>query len=139
MPSTRAALKVAAAPVRHGLGDYRVQLPLLLALLYYPEKLKSIIPARLYPWISSAGFLKGLKILLALNVAGALNRTLSRYSVNNWKSDAKFITSQEVVLITGGSSGIGELVAGKFARKGVTIVNLDINPPKAPQRESLPS
>jgi all-trans-retinol dehydrogenase (NAD+) len=139
MPSTRATLKVATAPVRHAIGDYQFQLPLLLALLYYPDKLKSIVPARLFPLISSAGFLQGLKVLLGLNITRSLNKTLSRYSANNWKSDAKFVTSQEIILITGGSSGIGELVALSFANKGVTVVSMDVNPPKVPQREPLPS
>lgn len=139
MPSTRVSLKAATAPVRHAVGDYRFQLPLLLALLYSPEKLKSIVPERLYPLISSAAFIKGLKVLLGLNVARSINTALSRYSLNNWKSDAKFVTSQEIVLITGGSSGIGELVALSFANKGVTVVSMDVNPPKVPQRKPLPS
>ena len=128
-------LRVLAAPIKLTLADFRLQLPLLLALIYYPERLKSIVPERLYPWITSARFLQGLKILLGLNLAGFINKKLSQYAVNNWKKDAKWINSQEVVLITGGSSGIGELVAKDFAKRGVKVISLDLNPPKKAQRE----
>jgi NAD(P)-dependent dehydrogenase (short-subunit alcohol dehydrogenase family) len=57
--------------------------------------------------------------------------------INNWKPDAKWINSQEIVLITGGSSGIGELMALDFAKRGVKVISLDVNPPKKPQRKSL--
>lgn len=33
----------------------------------------------------------------------------------------------EIVLITGGGSGIGRIVANKFANLGATIVTLDVN------------
>jgi all-trans-retinol dehydrogenase (NAD+) len=128
-------LKVLAAPIKLTLSDFRLQLPLLLALLYYPDRLKSIVPERLYFWISSARFLRGLKVLLGLNITRFLNDRLSRYVVNNWKKDAKWINSQEVVLITGGSSGIGELAALDFAKRGVKVISLDLNPPKKSQRE----
>lgn len=135
MVNRATALKVLSAPIKLVFADFRLQIPLLLALIYYPDKLKEFVPARLYPWIASAGFLQGLKALVGLNVAGLLNKKLSKAVVNNWKRDAKFINSQEIVLITGGSSGIGELVALSFARKGVKVINLDVNPPKKAQRK----
>jgi all-trans-retinol dehydrogenase (NAD+) len=131
------ALKVLSAPIKLVFGDFRLQLPLLLALIYYPDKLKSVLPERLYPWIASAGFQQGLKVLLGLNVTRFVNTKLSQYVINNWKPDAKWINSQEIVLITGGSSGIGELMALDFAKRGVKVISLDVNPPKKPQRKSL--
>lgn len=132
-------LKVLAAPIKLALADYRLQLPLLLALLYYPDKLRSIVPERLYPWITSAGFIRALKALLGLNVTRSVNNKLSQYVVNNWKKDAKFINSREIVLITGGSSGIGELIALDFAKRGVKVISLDLNPPKNTRGEAPPS
>jgi len=57
--------------------------------------------------------------------------------VNNGKRDARFIKSQELVLVTGGCSGIGELMAKQFAEKGVKVVVLDINAPKAALRKRV--
>jgi all-trans-retinol dehydrogenase (NAD+) len=138
MAKRSSTLKVLASPIKLTLADFRLQLPLLLALLYYPERLKSIVPKRLYFWISSARFLQGLKVLLGLNITRFLNDRLSQYVVNNWKKDAKWINSQEVVLITGGSSGIGELVALDFAKRGIKVISLDLNPPKKSQCELNP-
>ncbi|KAH6886778.1 short chain dehydrogenase/reductase [Thelonectria olida] len=39
---------------------------------------------------------------------------------------------REVVLVTGGSNGIGELVARKLAGRGIKVVALDLRPPKTP-------
>lgn len=132
-----AAMTALATPIKLTLADFRFQFPLLLALLYCPDRLKSIVPQRLYPWITSAGFLQGLKVLLGLNVTRFVNNKLSQYVINNWKKDAKFINSREVVLITGGSSGIGELMSLDFAKRGVKVISLDLNPPKKAQCESL--
>ena len=135
MVNKATALKVLSAQIRLVFADLRLQVPLLLALIYYPDKLKAIVPDRFYPWISSAGFLRGLQILVGLNATRFVNSKLSQYVINNWKSDAKFINSQEIVLITGGSSGIGELVALDFAKRGVKVISLDLNPPAKSQRE----
>ncbi|KAM3074115.1 hypothetical protein ACMFMG_003064 [Clarireedia jacksonii] len=108
---------------------------LLVALLYYPEKLQSIIPARLWPYVISPAFMRALKTLLVFGVLRKANSKLSQLGLNNWKSDAKFVKSQEVVLITGGASGIGEIMARDFSSKGVKVVVMDINPPKNPFRE----
>ncbi|KUJ20450.1 NAD(P)-binding protein [Mollisia scopiformis] len=104
--------------------------PLLLALLYYPDKVRSILPERLHPWINSPVVIRALSVLLGLSVLRGINNKVSQWAVNNWKPDAKFIKSQEIVLITGGSSGIGEIMSNQFAKLGVKVVILDLNPPK---------
>lgn len=139
MVNRATALKVLSAPVKLVFTDFRLQIPILLALIYYPDKLKEILPDKVYPWIASAQFLRGLQVLLGLNVTRLINKKLSQYVMNNWKRDAKFINSKEIVLITGGSSGIGELVALDFAKRGVKVVSLDVNPPTKAQRELAPS
>lgn len=110
---------------------------LLVALLYYPHKLKSIIPTRIQPYITSPAFIRALKGLLVFGILRGANNKLSQLVLNNWKKNAKFITSQEIVLITGGSSGIGEMMARDFSAKGVKVVVMDLNPPKTPFRISL--
>ncbi|PQE25533.1 Short-chain dehydrogenase reductase SDR protein [Rutstroemia sp. NJR-2017a BBW] len=105
---------------------------LLVALLYYPERLQSILPARLRSYVISPAFVRALNTLLVFGVLRKVNRKLSQLALNGWKSNARFVKSQEVVLITGGSSGIGEIMARDFSSKGVKVVVMDINPPKNP-------
>lgn len=117
-------------PLRLLVSDPKLVAPLLVAILYYPEKLRSIIPARLFRYITSPGFVRTLKIILGLGIAGSLNSQLSRYQLNNGKGAAKFVKSQELVLISGGSSGIGKMMAEDFAKLGVKVIVVDLNPPK---------
>lgn len=129
------AMGVVTAPVRLALFDPRVTAPLLVALLYCPERLRRIFPTALHPLLASSALIKVLKVCLGLSLIRGLNNKLNQYSANNWKKDAKFIKSQEVVLITGGSSGIGWVMASDFAKKGVKVVVIDLNPPKNPFRK----
>jgi all-trans-retinol dehydrogenase (NAD+) len=128
-------LRLLTAPVRLALFDPRVTAPLLIAILYYPEKLRSLLTMRLHPLISSPAFIKTLKIALGLGVLRGINNKLSQWVVNNWKSDANFVKSQEIVLVSGGTSGIGKLMAEYFAKQGVKTVVLDINAPREPLRK----
>lgn len=66
-----------------------------------------------------------------------INRKLSQLVLNNWKGHAKFVKSQELVLITGASSGIGEIIARDFSSNGVKVVAIDVNPPKNPFRKCV--
>ncbi|ESZ94002.1 hypothetical protein SBOR_5614 [Sclerotinia borealis F-4128] len=119
--------KILAAPFNPKLTG-----ALLVALLYYPHKLRSIVPTSIQPYITSPSFVRALKALLVFGVLKGVNHKLSQLVMNNWKSHAKFIKSQELVLITGGSSGIGEIMARDFSSKGVKVVVMDLNPPKNP-------
>lgn len=47
-------------------------------------------------------------------------------ATNSWKSK-KWEAEKEIVVVTGGSSGIGDLVARGFAERGVRVVILDLN------------
>ena len=133
--SKTSAWKVVTAPVSLALFDPRVTAPLLVALLYYPQKLQSILPTRLHPLIFSPKLVAALKFALGLSVIRAINSRLSTAVVNNWTSDAKFVKSQEVVLISGGCSGIGKVLAEGFAKHGVKVIVLDIAKPKTPLRQ----
>ncbi|KFY28065.1 hypothetical protein V493_03123 [Pseudogymnoascus sp. VKM F-4281 (FW-2241)] len=117
-------------PIRLAASDFRVQIPLLLAIIYYPERIKSLLPEKVYPWITDPRFLQGLKALIGLSVTRGINNKLSKCVINNWKRDAKFINEREIVLITGGSSGLGALMAQDFADRGAKVITLDVNPPE---------
>ncbi len=93
---------------------------------------------RLHPLISSQAVIRTLSVLLGLSIVRGVNRKLGEWAANNWQKDAKFIKSQELVLLSGGTSGIGKLMAEEFARRGVRVVILDLNPPKQELRRSFP-
>ncbi|XMA10066.1 hypothetical protein WAI453_002857 [Rhynchosporium graminicola] len=131
-PSKIALVRLLTAPIRLAAFDPRATAALLVAAVCYPEKIRSIFPVYFHSCISSPGFIRTLKTLLGLGIVRAINRKLSQYGSNNWKSDDTFIKSQEVVLITGGSSGIGELMAYDFAKRGVKVIVMDLRQPKNP-------
>lgn len=134
--SKMSPLSILTTPLRLALFDPRVTAPLLVALLYYPEKLRELLPERFHALISSQAAIRTLSVLLGLSILRGVNGKLSQWTANNWKKDAKFVKSQELVLISGGTSGIGKLMAEDFAKKGVKVIILDLNLPKAALRKS---
>lgn len=66
-----------------------------------------------------------LKTLMYLGIVRFLNGYLNRGAQNNWTS-ATPQWDKELVVVTGGSDGMGRLLVGKFAEKGVKVVVLDI-------------
>lgn len=95
-------------------------LPLLL-IAYYTRKGQELS-------IRHEAVLKWLKILLYIGTARVVNRFLSRGAQNNWKS-SKYDWIREVVVVTGGSDGIGKHISLLLADKGCKIASLDIQPP----------
>ncbi|KAJ6447228.1 hypothetical protein O9K51_02003 [Purpureocillium lavendulum] len=72
-----------------------------------------------------------VRVLQALCAAGTIyicNKAARR--ILQIQSAQKWNWKQEIVLITGGCSGIGEHMVRKFARRGVTVVVLDIAAPR---------
>lgn len=72
---------------------------------------------------------RGIWTLCTIGGLYACGEALSRFVLNNWTSD-KWDWTREVVLITGGSSGIGERMASMFALRNIQVVILDITAPK---------
>lgn len=56
-----------------------------------------------------------------------MNNFLSNTSVNNW-STSNYDWNKEIVVITGGSDGLGKIVGKLLAEKGAKIAILDIQP-----------
>jgi phosphoglycerate dehydrogenase-like enzyme len=78
-----------------------------------------------------------LAVVLALSFIKTFNRVLSSFVLNNWTSD-KYDWSREIVLLTGGCSGIGQSVARDLASRGVKVIVADIQEPSSPLRASFP-
>ncbi|KAL2871278.1 hydroxysteroid 17-beta dehydrogenase 11 [Aspergillus lucknowensis] len=72
---------------------------------------------------------KAVVALVALILFRRVNRALTNYSLNNWSRSREWDNKNELVLITGGCSGIGKQIAVGLARKGVRVVVLDIQEP----------
>lgn len=60
----------------------------------------------------------------------------TKRKVNNHVRDPSWNWSREIVVVTGGSSGIGAVVVSRFAEKGIKVLILDRNPPHTKLCES---
>ncbi|CAI7639720.1 unnamed protein product [Penicillium glandicola] len=72
---------------------------------------------------------KALGVLAALTLLRATNRFFSKRSLQNWTSNQPWVPAHELILLTGGCSGIGKQVMEDLARTGVRVIILDINEP----------
>jgi len=68
---------------------------------------------------------KHLKTLTGLGLLGTVNSWLGGGVTNNWKRD-EYVWSREVVVVTGGSDGIGKIVVQLLAEKGIKVAVLDV-------------
>ncbi|KAL4807007.1 hypothetical protein BDV18DRAFT_136658 [Aspergillus unguis] len=94
----------------------------LLLLAHYTTKGKET--ATLYPKAFQA-----LKVLASLAVLRRVNASLNQRTVNNGVSDT-YDWNREVVVLTGGSNGIGKQVAQLLGNRGVKVAILDISAPE---------
>ncbi|KAH8891513.1 NAD(P)-binding protein [Thozetella sp. PMI_491] len=67
----------------------------------------------------------------SLAVLKRLNDAMSQAKLNNYTKDT-YDWPRELVVITGGSGGIGAPMVRRFAKQGATVVNIDIIPPSDP-------
>lgn len=77
---------------------------------------------------------KRLKLLIFLGIARWIHNILNDRALNNWKT-ANFDWKKELVVVTGGSDGIGKQLVLLFASRNIKVVILDIQPPTFTLRE----
>ncbi|KAK6518916.1 hypothetical protein TWF281_003606 [Arthrobotrys megalospora] len=92
---------------------------------------KSPIPPQLL--LNLFSYVAGFKLFTGL--ISNINSYFSWKKENNWATDDKYDWEKEVVLITGGSSGLGEQMAIQLAQKGVSVVVVDVNEVRKEVRE----
>jgi len=134
LPREGLTLEALFQPVKQTILQPAVTGALLLGLLYYPERVSDLLPARYRHLTRSARLIFWLKAFFGLGLARTLNARLSRAVLNNWTSDP-WRTGEEVVLVTGGCSGIGELLVHRMARSSRKVIALDLSPPKRSLRK----
>ncbi|KAL8654336.1 MAG: hypothetical protein Q9210_001573 [Variospora velana] len=71
--------------------------------------------------------LSRVKLLVYAGILRWINNFLSNSAANNW-NNSKYDWDKEVVVISGGSDGIGKSVALLLAEKGAGVAILDIQP-----------
>ncbi|KAJ5628537.1 hypothetical protein N7490_010765 [Penicillium lividum] len=98
----------------------------LLALAHYTIKGRELTESRPH-------LLKALKVLATVATIKRLSSWLERRTINNGVSD-HYDWNKEVVILTGGSNGIGRRVAQLLGDRDIKVAILDISPP-----ENLPN
>ncbi|KAJ0421518.1 hypothetical protein BJY00DRAFT_312123 [Aspergillus carlsbadensis] len=83
---------------------------------------------RTHTFASLGPYEKVLQITATATVLFWLNDWLSTKSANNWVADDSWDWKKELVVVTGGSGGIGAGVAQRLADMGARVVVLDIIP-----------
>ena len=108
---------------------------LLLAITYAPETAHKILdaladklPGQFAPTPDFATAKMTLRILVILSLVRLLNRALNVLASNAWRlrSSRDWNWTDEVAVVTGGSSGIGRDIVGQLVALGVRVVVLDI-------------
>ncbi|KAI9690622.1 MAG: hypothetical protein M1820_009979 [Bogoriella megaspora] len=70
---------------------------------------------------------KWLKVACYLGLFQGVSDVLDRLVANNWTSD-DYEWDEEIVVITGGSDGIGKIVTQLLAERGIRVCVLDVQP-----------
>ncbi|KAF2826515.1 dehydrogenase/reductase SDR family member 8 precursor [Ophiobolus disseminans] len=131
-----AALQRASNLLTLSLGQVALNPAVTAALLYIltrsPDRVRGRIINRFAVLRDPKRFVqivKALKWCLAFGIAGALNRQLNNAALNagRWTSESKrWDWGREVAVVTGGCSGIGELMVKRLVGRGVRVAVLDI-------------
>lgn len=118
--------------------------PLLLAATLNPDTTRRALSSLLSIPVNDGGFesLKlALSVLLVVGVLRWVNGGLNTISTNGWRlgsSSAWDSWPDEIIVVTGGSSGIGQDVVTRLAAMGSRVVILDIQPPLSEALRSSP-
>jgi NAD(P)-dependent dehydrogenase (short-subunit alcohol dehydrogenase family) len=100
---------------------------LLLILTWQSQKLNLLSGSATFAKLHMAQ--KWCAVLLGAGILYQTNRWLSRRSLNAFTDNTEWDSTKGLVVITGGSSGIGAAITSRLANNWTRVINLDIQPP----------
>jgi FlaA1/EpsC-like NDP-sugar epimerase len=80
--------------------------------------------------------LAGAAAVLLIGLLPRFNAWLTRRKVNNYLTDNSWDWTREIVVVTGGSSGIGKEIVLKLAKKHIKVIVIDLKAPSYQLRKS---
>ena len=108
----------------------------LSQLLDTAQSIFAILPPSVQQALLNSYVQKSLGALVVLLFARALNRYLSKRAQNNGQKISKWNPQKELVVLTGGCSGIGKQIMEDLSRISVKTIILDLNEPNFKLRKS---
>ncbi|KAF5583051.1 pectate lyase 1 [Fusarium subglutinans] len=107
-----------------------------IATLHVRDKYTATIAIEWLTWIASSVMTTNLFRFLigtigTISICFIINKILNRIVLYKSSTAQPWDWSKEIVLITGGSGGIGSEMVNKFSRKNIKVVSFDIHPPKS--------
>jgi all-trans-retinol dehydrogenase (NAD+) len=139
LPREGLTLEALCAPVRLTLLQPILTGPLLLALSTSSPLVAKWIPSHALDVLRSKKIVAGISVLFGIGLLRKLNNALSRLVLNNFTADKTWDWNKEIVVITGGSGGLGAVIVQMFAEKNIKVIILDIAGPKTPITSLNPS
>ena len=105
---------------------------LFLASLRAPSRYREIVNLLSKDRINPTYLSRTIVALIAAGVTYRLNNAIARRVLNNWTSDNTWNWDREIVLVTGGCSGIGEVVVRKLSERNIKVAIFDVAEPRSP-------
>ncbi|OOQ82501.1 putative short-chain dehydrogenase/reductase 2 [Penicillium brasilianum] len=100
---------------------------LLLILTWQPKKWHLLSGLATFAEVHAAQ--EWCAVLWGAGILYQTNRWLSRRYLNAFADNTEWDSTNELVVITGGSSGIGAAIRSRLASNGTRVIILDIQPP----------
>lgn len=72
-------------------------------------------------------WLKRLRLMLWLGLLEKISAFWSVRELNNWIKD-EYVWNREIIVVTGGSDGMGGIMVKLFAEKGIKVCVIDVQP-----------
>lgn len=108
--------------------------PLLWVLCGAPSSIQLPVfrlLGRLGPFVFAPRAVFAVKLLFGIGILRKVNNWLNRVATNGWRvrdDKARWDWSKEIAVVTGGCSGIGEVVVKGLVAREVRVVILDVQP-----------
>lgn len=132
LPREGLTVEAVFTPIRLTLLQPFITGSFLLAVYQFPTLVTRWLPLNVLKGLRSTRGLASLSFLFGIGLLRAINNLMSRLVLNNFTSDNTWDWSKEIVIVTGGSGGMGAAIVQMFAEKNITAIILDIAPPRTP-------